>query len=190
MAQETKDSEERRNEFVEAAEKLFRENGIMETTVNSIVREMDVAKGLFYYYFRSKDDVIEAISEKYSEVFRQMMETSMDSTQEYHERLEQFVENTVTSYRQLMQKLQTDGDVDLTQLSIRSLEEAKYSVSEGLRMILEEGCEEGILSLQNIQYYADLLTAGIEELIRKNEAADEEIREIVLDLIERAGKDA
>ncbi|WP_427927424.1 TetR/AcrR family transcriptional regulator, partial [Acinetobacter baumannii] len=52
---ETKDSEERRNEFVEAAEKLFREHGIVDTTINSIVKEMNVAKGLFYYYFKSKD---------------------------------------------------------------------------------------------------------------------------------------
>ena len=59
---EPKDTEVRRSEFVEAAEKLFRENGIVDTTVNSIVRELDVAKGLFYYYFKSKDDVIDAIS--------------------------------------------------------------------------------------------------------------------------------
>ena len=63
---ESKDSEIRRDEFVAAAEKLFRENGIVETTINAIVKEMDVAKGLFYYYFESKDDVIDAISEKYN----------------------------------------------------------------------------------------------------------------------------
>ena len=40
--------EERRNEFMDAAEKLFKENGIVDTTINSIVKELDVAKGLFY----------------------------------------------------------------------------------------------------------------------------------------------
>ena len=58
---ETKDSEERRNEFVEAAEKLFREHGIVDTTINSIVKEMNVAKGLFYYYFTTKDDMVKAV---------------------------------------------------------------------------------------------------------------------------------
>ena len=79
---ETKDSEERRNEFVEAAEKLFREHGIVDTTINSIVKEMNVAKGLFYYYFKSKDDVIDAISEKYNELFNEMMNASMDALRE------------------------------------------------------------------------------------------------------------
>ena len=50
---ENKDNEERKNEFIDAAEKLFKENGIVETTISSIVKEMDVAKGLFYYYFKS-----------------------------------------------------------------------------------------------------------------------------------------
>ena len=71
IVQENRDSEERRNEFVAAAEKLFKENGIVDTTINSIVKEMDVAKGLFYYYFKSKDDVVEAISEKYNEMFNE-----------------------------------------------------------------------------------------------------------------------
>ena len=48
---DVKDSDERRNEFVDAAEKLFQENGIVDTTINAIVKEMNVAKGLFYYYF-------------------------------------------------------------------------------------------------------------------------------------------
>ena len=39
---ENKDNEERKNEFIDAAEKLFKENGIVETTISSIVKEMDV----------------------------------------------------------------------------------------------------------------------------------------------------
>jgi len=30
---ENKDNEERKNEFIDAAEKLFKENGIVETTI-------------------------------------------------------------------------------------------------------------------------------------------------------------
>jgi hypothetical protein len=44
------DIEQRKQEFVDAAEKLFKKNGIVDTTISAIVKEMDVAKGLFYYY--------------------------------------------------------------------------------------------------------------------------------------------
>ena len=58
MTRLTKDPEERKKEFREAAEKLFRDRGFENTTVDDIVCVMDVAKGLFYYYFKTKDDVL------------------------------------------------------------------------------------------------------------------------------------
>ena len=75
--QEGKSNDDRRDEFVDAAEKLFKENGIVDTTISSIVKEMDVAKGLFYYYFKSKDDVIDAISDRYNKAFSETMKKSM-----------------------------------------------------------------------------------------------------------------
>ncbi|MBR2793450.1 MAG: TetR/AcrR family transcriptional regulator, partial [Solobacterium sp.] len=96
---ETKDTEIRRSEFVDAAEKLFKENGIVDTTINAIVKEMDVAKGLFYYYFNSKDDVIEAISEKYNNDFRQAIAKSLDPSEDYDERLQGFINSTIESFK-------------------------------------------------------------------------------------------
>ena len=186
---DNRDSEERRNEFVDAAEKLFRENGIVDTTISAIVKEMDVAKGLFYYYFKSKDDVIDAISEKYNEVFNEMMYASMDSKSDYEGRLHQFVANTVNSFRDLDNKLSTDEDVDLSQLSMRSIDEAKTNAIAALVSMFEEGNENDELMLEHPKYYADILISGIIELVQQKEAADAEITEIILDLIERAGKD-
>ena len=58
MTRQTKDPEERKREFTETAERLFKEKGFENTTVDDIVRTMDVAKGLFYYYFKTKEEVL------------------------------------------------------------------------------------------------------------------------------------
>ncbi len=189
FVQENRDGqEERRNEFVDAAEKLFKENGIVDTTISSIVKEMNVAKGLFYYYFKSKDDVIDAISEKYNEVFNDMMNASMDH-EDYPARLRHFVGNTVESFRDLDSKLSTEEDVDLSALSMRSIEEAKANAIAALTALFEEGNEQDELMLVHPKYYADILISGVIELVTQKEAEDDEIKEIILDLIERAGKD-
>jgi AcrR family transcriptional regulator len=54
---------EKRREFIQAAEELFLEKGYENTSVDDIVKRMGVAKGLFYYYFESKDEIILAISD-------------------------------------------------------------------------------------------------------------------------------
>ncbi len=185
---ETKDSEERRNEFIDAAEKLFKKNGIFDTTISSIVKEMDVAKGLFYYYFNSKDDVIDAISDKYNEVFNQMMSSSMDKPT-YEERLHQYVENSVKSFRRLCAQFHENDEADLTTLRSKAIQEAKTVTIAGLTKLFEEGMENGEMNFVHPEYYADILVGGIYTLIEESEADDEEIKEIIIDLIERSGKD-
>jgi len=61
MTRITKAPEERRLEIIETAAKLFRENGYSNTSVEVIIKEMGVAKGTFYYYFKSKEEVLEGI---------------------------------------------------------------------------------------------------------------------------------
>ncbi|MFJ8353955.1 TetR/AcrR family transcriptional regulator [Bacillus paramycoides] len=56
-----KEYEERRNEILETAEKLFVTKGYTKTTVNDILKEISIAKGTFYYYFKSKEEVMDEI---------------------------------------------------------------------------------------------------------------------------------
>ncbi|HIU16748.1 MAG TPA: TetR/AcrR family transcriptional regulator [Candidatus Ventricola intestinavium] len=60
-----KKPEERRAEMVAAAAKLFAQQGFVRTSVAEIVSAVDVAKGLFYYYFTTKDDMVKAVVEGY-----------------------------------------------------------------------------------------------------------------------------
>ena len=60
-----KKPEERRAEMVAAASKLFAQQGFVRTSVAEIVSAVDVAKGLFYYYFTTKDDMVRAVVEGY-----------------------------------------------------------------------------------------------------------------------------
>lgn len=45
----------------DAAWKLFNEKGYEETTVNDIIKEAGTSKGGFYYYFKAKDELLNAL---------------------------------------------------------------------------------------------------------------------------------
>lgn len=57
----SKEHDERRNEIIDTAERLFRTRGYEKSTVNDILKEVAIAKGTFYHYFKSKEDVMDAI---------------------------------------------------------------------------------------------------------------------------------
>lgn len=52
-----------RERIISASWKLFREKGFGETTINDIINKANISKGSFYYYFRSKDDLLGTLSE-------------------------------------------------------------------------------------------------------------------------------
>lgn len=64
----TKEYDERRNEILDTAEELFRMKGYDKCTVNDILKEVGIAKGTFYHYFTSKEEVLDAIVSRYKEI--------------------------------------------------------------------------------------------------------------------------
>jgi AcrR family transcriptional regulator len=59
-------ADRRRTELVEAALKLFAEQGFRGTTIADIATATGTAHGLIYHYFRSKEDLLAAILERFS----------------------------------------------------------------------------------------------------------------------------
>jgi AcrR family transcriptional regulator len=58
-------SEERKDQIIEAAIRIFAQKGFYETRMDDIVAESGLSKGTLYWYFKSKDDVIAAILEHF-----------------------------------------------------------------------------------------------------------------------------
>lgn len=64
----TKEYDERRNEILDTAERLFHTKGYEKSTVNDILKEIAIAKGTFYHYFKSKEEVLDAIVSRYTDI--------------------------------------------------------------------------------------------------------------------------
>ncbi len=63
----TKEYDERRNEILDTAEGLFHMKGYDKCTVNDILKAVGIARGTFYYYFKSKEEVLDAIVSRYTD---------------------------------------------------------------------------------------------------------------------------
>lgn len=72
-----KEHDERRNEIINTAAVLFMEKGYDRCSINDILNKIGIAKGTFYHYFKSKEDVLDAAVDKMSEqIFAQVQEIS------------------------------------------------------------------------------------------------------------------
>ncbi len=57
----TKEADTRRNEILDASEKLFIQQGFDQTSTSDILQEVGIARGTLYYHFASKEEILDGI---------------------------------------------------------------------------------------------------------------------------------
>lgn len=73
MVRVIKSPQERRAEFISAANALFFSKGYANTSVNELIQYVGVSKGAFYHHFDSKQAVLEAWSDDMLAQYREMI---------------------------------------------------------------------------------------------------------------------
>lgn len=81
MVRVVKAPEERRSDIVEAARNLFLHKGYESTTMYDVMKALGVAKGTIYHYYRSKEELLEAVLQQLIENERQRTQKAFDELQ-------------------------------------------------------------------------------------------------------------
>ena len=71
-----KKGEESRQRLIECAAELFWKNGYSATGISEILKQTDLPKGSFYFYFKSKDDLATAVTEYYQKILLEQFQNS------------------------------------------------------------------------------------------------------------------
>lgn len=83
-----KEAEERRNEILDAADMLFGQKGYDETSTNDILDKVGIARGTLYYHFKSKEDIMDALIERYNvRILGAAKEIALDRSISVNERI-------------------------------------------------------------------------------------------------------
>jgi len=83
-----KEAEERRNEILDAADELFGQQGFDGTSTNDILQKVGIARGTLYYHFKSKEDIMDALIERYTErILSAAKEIANDKNRAVYERI-------------------------------------------------------------------------------------------------------
>ncbi len=158
----TKTPEERKLEIIETANRLFEEKGFSKTTVSDITEKMNVAKGTFYYYFKSKNEVVDAIVEH---ALRDIVERAkqlismdeMDALTKLKVILGGHLnsEKTITLREDLHQPRNRELHEKMNVASIKAL-------TPLISLVVEQGIAEGTFSCRYVEDTVGLLLTGFQ----------------------------
>ena len=158
----TKVPEERKQELIDTAERLFLEKGYEQTTVADIVREIEVAQGTFYYYFSSKEKILEAIIEKditaLEEDVRQIMSREDANAAIKLNAVVNSIIGISTSRREIMDYLQDESNAVMHEKMERHTIERLVPL---MARVVAEGTNAGIFDVQYPTESVEFLLASL-----------------------------
>lgn len=157
-----KDPKERKKDIIDMSSGLFLSMGYEETSVNTIVERLGVAKGTFYHYFKSKEEILEAVLENYLSDYAEGIKTALEN-------------NTLNAYEKLMLVLQSilsnnQGPEHLTKhvednknAKLHQMMDEKFfeKFNPVIVEVLNQGIGEGIFKVDHPEEITEILLLGI-----------------------------
>ena len=83
--------EGKKEQILEAAKDVLLKKGIFKTRVEDITTYLGIAKGSFYTYFKSKDQLLEEIIDRVYEIRETELEELLKSDSDYREQIKIFI---------------------------------------------------------------------------------------------------
>lgn len=139
-----------------AAENLFKNQGYIKTSVESIIKEVGIAKGTFYYYFKTKQDILLAL----------VKQTALDMEAHFNSIINQEHLTAIQKFKQMIRgpektKITSSPVMEIIhQAENRELQEnlniqSVKMIAPLIHQVLQEGKKEKIFkilpSLESIQ---------------------------------------
>jgi len=164
MVRTVKKPEVRRLEIVRAARTLFLSRGYDQTAMQDVVDALGLAKGTVYYYFPSKEYLLEAVVEDLIDEATEKMQDLVDQAEGGAlDKLEQLVKGgrMQDENADLLETIHLPGNSALHTrlLAVGILKQAPLFAA-----VIEQGCREGVFRTESPLETAEFMLTGVQFL--------------------------
>ena len=168
----TKEPEERKQEILDTAMRLFYEKGYEKTSIADIAKTIGVAQGLCYRYFPSKEALFDSAIEQYADELVNRFSVPLNhdkmTLKELIETMPIMVETEDSSYYKTLHVVENKKFHD--QLTLKVCEKLSRVVAK----LLEHAKEKGEISIDNTRAAALFCVYGQIGILRNKEYTAEE----------------
>jgi AcrR family transcriptional regulator len=162
MIRIVKDPTERRLEIISTARQLFLQHDYEHTSMKDIMDKLKIAKGTIYHYFKSKEELLEAVVEQIVDDYLSELQTVFDKIQgNALDKLRVLINasNVAEEKSELLEQLHRPGNIAM---HTRQLAITVSKITPLYAKIIEQGCHEGVFKTNYPLESIEFLLAGIQ----------------------------
>jgi Transcriptional regulator len=162
----SKEHGERKAEILAVAEALFAAKGFSGTTISDVLDALGIAKGTFYYYFASKEALMDGVIERYLDTEIAAAKTVAETPQlTAHEKMFRILSGAGRDAGRgdrLEKEARALGNADMHQRTMSSIVLRLSPILEG---IVRQGMREGAFTTAYPKECVEILLAASEFLL-------------------------
>ncbi len=145
-----------RESIIHAARQVFSRFGFRKTSMDDIARAIRKGKSSIYYYFRSKEDIFQAVVDHEADHLRDKVNEILQSSMDAREKLRAHVKLRMDLIRQMINYTEVLKNEDLDHLQFTESFRKKYDDEECriISSIIEEGIAAGTFKVKDIELSA------------------------------------
>ncbi len=148
--------EEFRKKVVISAGHIFSHYGFKKTTMDEIAKALKMGKSSVYYYFKSKEEIFEAVVLYEANILRNELTTAIKSVESPVGKMRNYVFVRMRSFEKLSNYYNAIFDKNLDHFDFIEQIREKYDREELaiLRLILYHGVRQKVFHVANTEYTA------------------------------------
>lgn len=179
MPRISKPPEERKQEIIETALALFTEKGYENTTIQDIAEKLNIAQGLCYRYFKSKQEIFAASSDYYAKKAVEHMTNSLNNNDTAIKKFNEVI-RVLIAYAIKHSEFETTFK-DEPEITADRIQKMAVYISNIMIPIIEQGIAEKSFICENVENTTRLLSYGIIYLIHYN-MPNQNVKEHIISL--------
>lgn len=177
-----KEHDERQNEILDSAEALFISKGYDKTTIHDILTMVGIAKGTLYYYFKSKEEIMDAVIMRViasdMKVAREIVEKKDVSA--FDKLLQILLSQSANANEKKSEMIKQFGTAENIFMKQRALECSIQYICPILAEVIEAGNKsrefQALYPLESIQFLVAGIQTMLDERMAKPTQEEMEIR--------------
>lgn len=161
MVRISKDPKERKIEILETAQSLFYKQGYENTSIQNIVDKIGIAKGTFYHYFHSKENLLADLAEWQTDKILSSIEQKLDKLNGNALKKFRILISSILSWKTDNRKMmiayvEVMYRDDNLPLRIKVNQIYVEKVHPVFLKIIEQGVEEGVFKVKNVAEISEI----------------------------------
>ena len=150
------DKDEYRTKIILTASRIFSHYGFRKTTMEEISKALKKGKSSIYYYFRSKEDIFEAVVLFEANLLRTQLTTAIKEVESPPEKLRNYIFVRMRAFEKLSNYYNAVFDKNLDHYEFIEKIRARYDREELaiLRLLVYVGKSRGVFEIEDSEYTA------------------------------------